>query len=462
MSEQSATSSVPNDRPDATRQMAGVSGDPATPSKAKKPSTKEREQQARVERLAHFVATLEAAAHEKFADVLDQLVKGLRNTLHRRKQLRELLAEAMARAPADFSGARIVKHYKEGSDWNPSDVVCALNDLTQVVARRSAEVERLGIFMQGALIPLVSACEAIRPKAAAHSDDDYVGALVALHRSLYQEARPPLAGDQGLSEGRPFPAARDFLKRFLDRSDVQAIMGQRLFGFELCFLEKQPATSTNVDPAIASDVLLPILPTEPPQATQPAVLRHPAEAKGESDERVQKSSPTRDRVKELSEQLLRKARELSDSERLLDRSQKAGAALRTAAADDAKKLILLAQSLHAARSICEAQSVRLQEQDELLEGAATIRAQLAESQAKIDLLGLRVAELETALRQAVAQNASAKTTEFQRGCDVTKAQIGAYCVERLHGVRALAEALDGEQAVFIASVAKSLARYLET
>ncbi len=422
--------------------------------------TKQAEHQAKVQAL---IVSLKEADPSEFLEVFDRLLKRRPEEIASTKGLRHFLGAALECAPTYLSGAAIIRHFKEGKKWKPVEVVAALDELLRVLVARSADVEELGPFIRGALIPLVGA-PAQFDETSAHGweEDKFILALLKVHRVVFSPTRAPFNCSADDTTRKLLDDTQAMFARHCKRPDVAALKGERLFGFDREFVldsedlgSTQKVCTTSATPAesnpIASEgsVVTTVTKRAETGVVQPELNPDATagDAKGATAQKLRARLKSCMRELETAQQLLK------DSEEGQSRLRKELAAVRA-------NRVSIERQLKEAQQIRELQAERMKELDEALEVAQEETKQLEKARRELAEQQDEIRKLTMDIKRVESQNASAKTTEFARGGAVKKAEISAYCLVLLRVIQDEAGRIDGDAGTIIASEAKSLAIYL--
>jgi hypothetical protein len=422
--------------------------------------TKQAEHQAKVQAL---IVSLKDADPSKFLEVFDRHIKRRPEEIASTKDLRHFLGAALECAPADLSGAAIIKHFKEGKDWKPVEVVAALDELLRVLVARKADMEELGSFIRGALIPLVGAqVKFDKPPSHVSERDDFILALLKVHREVFSHTRVPFSCSPENPTRNLLNDVEALFVKYCQRPDVAALKGERLFGFDRVFvldseaLERtQKVCTTSAAPAesdpIASEVSVVTTVTKGAETGVVQPELNPGatavDAKGASAQKI------RERLESCT-------RELETAQQRLEDSKEKQRQLREELAAVRANCVSIERQLKEAQQIREMQAERLKELDEALEAAQEETAQLVQTRRELAERQDKITELTMEIKHVESQNASAKNMEFARGRAVEKADISAYCLVLLRVIQDEAERIDGDAGKVIASEAKSLVDHL--
>jgi hypothetical protein len=460
MTEESTKSEPVLDLPDENRSEKRMetshhdaSGDPK-PAMAKASDEQKRDQ-----RLRPYKEKIALLTEADFAKGFPAIIKGMKADRLTRKDLQFLLGEVLLSTPAWIPAATVVKYYKEGSDWEPSEVEAALNALAHAVRVRIAHVGDLGPMVQGALIPLVSAIKGFTHKAKPlEGADGCITALIKVHCALHAPERDPLKG----SPGNPVKGLIDDVIKALRLSshpEVETLIGQRLFGFDQVFEASDSGRAAERQEA----------PRAATVSTQDALPKKstPSPPLPSTSEPVTEKAPTQNsaalakpkvsvREQEIMQRFERCEKQRGAAERSLKKSEGARADLQ--AGVDALNQIIEQHKLQVneLERMRERQLDRIETLEERCRDGVRVQAELDQS----NILNVALQADITNLKKLLDQTKLAKTNEFDRGRAVRKAEIASHCVERLREIAQSAELFNDESRQFIKSSANSLVEYL--
>lgn len=422
--------------------------------------TKQAEHQAKVQAL---IVSLKDADPSKFLEVFDRHMKRRPEEIASTKDLRHFLGAALECAPADLSGAAIIKHFKEGKDWKPVEVVAALDELLRVLVARKADMEELGSFIRGALIPLVGAqVKFDKPPSHVSERDDFILALLKVHREVFSHTRVPFSCSPENPTRNLLNDVEALFVKYCQRPDVAALKGERLFGFDRVFvldseaLERtQKVCTTSAAPTesipIASEGSVVITSTKGAETGVVQPELNPGATAGDAKGAT---------AQKLRAQLESCTRELETERQLLKDSEEGQSRLRKELDAVRANRVSIERQLEEAQQIIELQAERMKELDEALEVAQEETKQLGKARQELREQQDKISKLTIEIKHVESQNASAKDMEFKRGGAVMKADISAYGLVLLRVIQDEAERIDGDAGKVIASEAKSLVDYL--
>lgn len=416
-------------------------------------SEAERSRQRREEKLRPRIDQLASAPPAQFGTVLEGLIKELKRERARQDELHFLLRAALLQIPPGHSGAMVVKHFKYGSEWSNAELSAALLGVKDAITARKADVSKLGPMLHGTLIALVGAAQSLAtPAGTGAEQDDVLAALVALHAAVWDSERAPLTG---LSEPHPhrvLDIANSLFERFKDRIDVQAVVGQGLFGFDRVL---------TIDPA--SQAGLVSKPVAAAQEVGEASSQQPANHSAQQlsaketkkEERIAGITAAKPVGREAALQ-----RELESAERLLEASDRACETLRRDRESDRQALAALRRELGLSIESRESLTQQVTELQSALEQAGKVAVHLQDEQARNHEANLTIQRLLRTVQDAEGQIQLAKESEFDRGRRAMRAAVAAHCVESLSHIAELAAPLEGDAGQFIPAAARALVRYL--
>jgi hypothetical protein len=448
---------------------------PPEPKTKKAPKGPSRNEIARAKLLARIAPILEqlcgVEAHE-FQKSLDVAMKKWKQERPGRRETQTLLSEVLRLVPISVSGAVIIKHFKQGSDWDPSEIVAAAGALADAIAARDSEIDQLGALLHGGLIPLLHEAQKQRGASSeTRPSDDIVAALLRVHAAVWNPNRAPLKGLPNSTQSW-LREANEWLGSLVERADIRAIEGQRLFGFDVVFelkhsepIVRRPSdvadaaakpsiqpneTGVQVGGTTASDV--------PRQTAKPKNPAPPSGDQSTSASALKDSGEGANaKVAKKFEQLQREHDQLS---RFSDALEKTRDRLRSDLQATTQKVAVLEDELvEKGRQLDRAQAKLLDLEGEVtriepLEAElATVRDELRQDRAVLSQLR---AELSNAEQQVV----EAKTSEAARGRAVERAAMARQFREPLQQIESAAASCKCPEAGFIRDMAKSLLEYL--
>lgn len=426
---------------------------PAAPDgTATRRSAADRARQKLEDRLRPHIERLTAAEPSVFQKVLDESIKKLTNERARREDRYYLLEAALRKLPPEMSGLVVVKHFKVSSEWTKAEIKSALDAVTAALGERSTEIGQMGPFVHGTLITLVDAARKQEaPDGSGGEKVDLIAALVRLHATTWHPEREPLKGIPENPTAKVLSLASELLCRYSGRTDVQAISGQRLFGFASVFVA-QPASEA-VSQAKALPLSVPLGAVSGPDVSQnpqgPAAKSVPA-----SDIRpdAPPTAPT-------TEELLRK--EVARLERQLDSAKRENSSLRRDCTREREEAVDLRRQLKVLDDMSDGLSNRVMDLQAKLEVAAQLEGQLEAQTAAHRSAKAEIDRLRESLRISEAQARSAMESEFERGKTVSRFTIAKYFVEPLRQISDSASTIESDSGQFIRDMANSLRKYLE-
>ena len=417
-----------------------------------------REQQLRAERIRPQIDRLAAAPADRFSTELDSIIKMLMRSNPKRDDRRAVLEAAFAHVPPQLSGLIVAKHFKFGSDWNPDEVVAALRALEHAITNRWEQLHQLGPMLQGSLICLVGAASRFkRLPTESSTRDDVVGALVSLHRLVWDPLREPLADLGDPKHCKVVGEACDLFATQLHRREVQELIGQRLFGFARVFAPQEelfPIADSTRGSGYQGTTNPQESPTRPPDSRAPCTDVSRSSA---SSSRVTASS--KDRT--LQDKVAQLQKEVAKLEERLETSEKARIRLREdlgVAQAQSAALQRASEEIPRLRESLASKAEELQLERERIDGLTAL-AQAERDRAEAS--DREASRLRDELGQSQSQNSLAKDLEYQRGRKAMKAAISAHCVDALREIETAAGRFEDTEGEFIRAMAASLARYLE-
>jgi hypothetical protein len=452
-------------REKSARSKEPADGDARPPA----PTRKELDHQKRTERIRPHIEALNGADPKTFQQTLDGVIKEMKRASLKPPDQRLVLASAFKLMPPSLSGVVVAKHFKQGSDWNPAELVSAIGALRDAVEARAVEFEMIGPVVHGALICLVSGAKSLKQLGQYSSEDeDVVAALLSLHGALWLPERNPL---RGLDE----PPVKHFLSEAFDllslhrhRDEVGRIDGQRLFGFDVELrLSNSPRTAVSREVAgrpiergrndreRVSD--------QEHASVMPKSDRANRECEDRADSRPKETSSQRRRG--AQEALARTEVQLTRAKEALDRVQQEREGFRSRIESLDAEVASLRRQLEASLAL----ERELRQRAELVHGEleaerekhASAREALA-SESERACESMRTAEqLRAELRQSQSENAVAKEFGYQQGRLAMKALIAAHSVGSLREIESAARSIVGGDGDFIRAMSASLARYME-
>lgn len=416
-------------------------------------SEAERARLRREEKLRPSIEQLAAAPAMQFGAVFDGLVKELKRKHARQDEVHFLLRAALVHLPPGHSGAMVVKHFKFGSEWSNAEVSAALGGVKDAIVARKHDVANLGPMLHGSLIALVGAANSLgAPEGSGKEQDDVLAALLALHACVWDSERAPLTGLPELQPHRVLDVVSSLFTRFSQRVDVQAVVGQRLFGFDRALniaSPSQPELASN--PISAADGVGGASGQRP--ENRPEQVLSAADAKNAKPTADTPQSKHGSREADLQ-------RELEKTERLLDVSDRARETLRRDRDADRQALAVLRRELGLSIELRESLAHQVAELQAALKQADQVAIQLQEEQARNSEANQTIQALRRAVQDAEGQVQSAKESEFDRGRRAMRAAVAAHCVEPLSQMADLAAPLGGDAGQFISAAARALVHYL--
>ena len=414
-------------------------------------------QQDQEQRLRPFVERLQGVEPGGFKTELDSIVKKLKSERTRRG-LHQILQAALRHIAASQSGAIVVRHFQFRSEWTKADIEYAVQGLIAAVRARGPELPQLGPVIHGALICLVDAAQKQEGLDGARGDNvDLIAALLQLHAATWEESRAPLIGLAEPPVAQVLCKAAAILCRFPGRGDVQAIRGQRLFGFDEPFVLPSTAPSdSTLDPqASQKRCIESAVPSTAARVESQAVdtgrsasasVASPMSG-GDTPHQSGAGAATKDELSKLRKQLESAKRDLGIARRVRDAEQQSSAGLR-------RQL----DAMSAMRDDLSEKMIRLQDE---LESAGTLKLELATLREEHSQAQAENARLHDSRKVAEVQAKAAMESEFERGKVVARATIKTHFVEPLRQVSDSAAAIEGDAGNFVRDMANSLRKYLE-
>jgi hypothetical protein len=417
-----------------------------------------REQLLRAERIQPQVDRLAAAPADRFSAELDSIIQTLKRSNPTRDDRRAVLEAAFAHIPPQLSGLIVAKHFKFGSDWNPDEVVAALRALEHAITNRRGQLHQLGPMLHGSLICLVGAAARFKPLPTESSTrDDVVGALVSLHRLVWDPSREPLADLGDPKHGKVVGEACDLFATQLHRREVQEMMGQRLFGFARVFAPQEelvPIADLTRESGNQGTASPQESPTRPPDSRTPCT---DASRSSASSSRVTASS--KDRT--LQDKVAKLQMEVTKLDALLETSEKARTRLREELAVAQAQSAVLQRASEGIPRLRESLALKAEELQLERERIDCLTASVQAERDRAAASDREASRLRDELGQSQSQNSLAKDLEYQRGRKAMKAAISAHCVDSLREIETAASRFEDAEGEFIRAMAASLARYLE-
>jgi hypothetical protein len=446
----------PKGRPGKSKR--GAKSEKAAAACAAREQAEQRERESRTERIRPYVEQVSAASADRFQAELDAVCLSMRKTSAKREDRRGVLEVAFVHAPPQKSGLIVAKHFKFGSDWQEDEVVAALRSLERAVVVRNNQVHELGPMLHGALICLVNAASSFKMlDAEAASAKDVIGALVSLHRAVWEPSRDPLSDLGDPRHDKVVGEACRLLSSYQHRPDVQSVIGQRLFGFarvfepsgELLAVESSPLDSRDQSAVAAAGV-----------AKRPEGAETPSPSKALGAATTASPVGTKPRTKS-EDRIARLQGEVEKLSLLLAASEKARDRLRTDLREVQSRGASLQRALEESVRLREMLSTKIEELQIDQERAIALAGEVQAERARAVAAEQRAEQLRHDLKQSESQNSVAKESEFQRGRKAMRAAIAAHCVESLQQIEMAARQFESGEGEFVRTMAASLVKYLE-
>ncbi len=443
-------------------------------------ATREEVQRKELEaRITPFREQLQRAAPAEFLGTLESVMSKWKKGNPNRKQTQALLRDVLLLAPGSVSGARVVKFFRASSDWNPQEVVVAVEELARTIEARRSEADQLGPLLHGALLALLDgAMKQQGPASERRQSDDTVAALLRLHAAVWSCERAPLTGLPGMNQVNWLRDAAKWLGEMSEREDVRAIAGQRLFGFELVFELRQTEVArapSHFTAGSRAEGTMPVVREvarglEKPVPSVPSPHAEPKSASlGSSSGLAPAASNVRSvsqpvrpdtSTDKIAKEVLNLRRERDRFARLVEALEKTRDRLQRELRTAVDHAASVEESLAAQVRQLERAQAMIETLEEDVVRLAPLEAELADSREALRTEREALSRLREDLAAAERQVEEAKRSETARGRALERAAVIRQFKEPLQQIESAATACECPDAGFIRDMARALQNYL--